>query len=178
MGNEKKKIEHDLHIAGGECEEIISEARENERTIKKMINDALIAAETLKKEQDHGHHIERKLKNTECQVRELELKLDQSEHFAQAAAKKAAMKFETRTRELADDLKVEQRKSGESVRYTKKIERRMKEQQQQIEDMEKNLKGLQDFTDNLQGKVKSYKKMAEDAEEETTSTLNKLRKVT
>jgi len=64
---------------------------------------------------------------------------------------------------LENELDAEQRRNGESVKTTRKIERRLKEVTYQAEEDKKNLTRIQDLVDKLQIKVKTYKRQAEEA---------------
>uniref|UniRef100_H2YYX2 Myosin motor domain-containing protein n=1 Tax=Ciona savignyi TaxID=51511 RepID=H2YYX2_CIOSA len=73
-------------------------------------------------------------------------------------------------RELENELDSEQRRNGESVKSQRKIERRLKEVSYQGEEDKKNLTRIQDLVDKLQIKVKTYKRQAEEAEREITTS--------
>ena len=64
---------------------------------------------------------------------------------------------------MENELDAEQRRNGESVKTTRKIERRLKEVTYQAEEDKKNLTRIQDLVDKLQIKVKTYKRQAEEA---------------
>ncbi|XP_041924796.1 myosin-6-like [Alosa sapidissima] len=72
---------------------------------------------------------------------------------------------------------LEQRKASDSIKGIRKYERRIKELTYQTEEDKKNLHRLQDLVDKLQLKVKSYKRSAEEAEEQSNSNLGKFRKL-
>uniref|UniRef100_A0A3Q3A4K6 Myosin tail domain-containing protein n=1 Tax=Kryptolebias marmoratus TaxID=37003 RepID=A0A3Q3A4K6_KRYMA len=65
----------------------------------------------------------------------------------------------------------------DAVKGVRKYERRVKELTYQTEEDKKNLARLQDLVDKLQLKVKSYKRQAEDAEEQANTHMSRLRKV-
>uniref|UniRef100_A0A8C2PW14 Myosin heavy chain 7 n=1 Tax=Cyprinus carpio TaxID=7962 RepID=A0A8C2PW14_CYPCA len=79
--------------------------------------------------------------------------------------------------ELENEVEIEQRKASESVKGVRKYERRIKELTYQTEEDRKNLARLQDLVDKLQLKVKSYKRAAEEAEEQANTNLGKFRKI-
>merc|ERR1712223_758745 len=131
----------------------ISECRNAEDKAKKAITDAALMAEELKKEQDQSQHLERMKKNMETSVKDLQLRLDEAE------------------------LDSEQRRTADSIKNTRKIERKVKEITYQAEEDKKNLSRVQDLVDKLQVKVKTYKRQAEEAEEVANSNLSKYRKL-
>uniref|UniRef100_A0A671NLS5 Myosin tail domain-containing protein n=1 Tax=Sinocyclocheilus anshuiensis TaxID=1608454 RepID=A0A671NLS5_9TELE len=90
--------------------------------------------------------------------------------------KKQVQKLEARVK-LESEVEIEQRKASDSVKGIRKYERRIKELSYQTEEDRKNLARLQDLVDKLQLKVKSYKRAAEEAEEQANSNLGKFRKL-
>merc|ERR1712087_1011300 len=89
--------------------------------------------------------------------------------------RKQVQKLEARLRELENELDSEQRRTSESVKNTRKLERKCKEITYAGEEDKKNLVRMQDLTDKLQVKVKTYKRQAEEAADMAESALNKLR---
>ena len=72
-------------------------------------------------------------------------------------------------RSLENELDKEQHRAAEAARSQKKMERKFKEVVYQAEEDKKNLNRLQDLVDKLQIKVKTYKRQAEDAQENSAS---------
>uniref|UniRef100_A0A665X350 Myosin-7 n=1 Tax=Echeneis naucrates TaxID=173247 RepID=A0A665X350_ECHNA len=175
--NQKKKLEADTSQLQTEVEEAVQECRNAEEKAKKAITDAAMMAEELKKEQDTSAHLERMKKNMEQTIKDLQHRLDEAEQIAMKGGKKQVQKLEARIRELEAEVEAEQRKSSDSLKGIRKYERRMKELTYQTEEDRKNLARLQDLVDKLQLKVKSYKRAAEEAEEQANSNLTKFRKV-
>uniref|UniRef100_A0A452SKL3 Myosin heavy chain 1 n=1 Tax=Ursus americanus TaxID=9643 RepID=A0A452SKL3_URSAM len=153
--NTKKKLETDISQIQGEMEDIVQEARNAEEKAKKAITDAAMMAEELKKEQDTSAHLERMKKNMEQTVKDLQHRLDEAEQLALKGGKKQIQKLEARVRELEGEVESEQKK---------------------MEDR-KNVLRLQDLVDKLQAKVKSYKRQAEEAEEQSNINLSRFRKI-
>merc|ERR1711951_28267 len=85
--------------------------------------------------------------------------------------KKAVIKMETRIRELESEL------DAESSKNLRKTERKIKELTFASDEDKKNHERMQALIDQLQGKVKSYKKQIEEAEEIAALNLAKFRKV-
>merc|ERR1712144_162428 len=71
----------------------------------------------------------------------------------------------------------EQRRGADAIKGVRKYERRVKELTYQNEEDKKNITRLQDLVDKLQLKVKSYKRHAEEAEEQANTHLSRYRKV-
>ncbi|XP_061551248.1 myosin-7-like isoform X1 [Phycodurus eques] len=175
--NQKKKLEADTSQLQSEVEDAVQECRNAEEKAKKAITDAAMMAEELKKEQDTSAHLERMKKNMEQTVKGLQHRLDEAEQLAMKGGKKQVQKLEARIKELESEVEMEQRKSSDAVKGARKYERRIKELTYQTEEDRKNLARLRDLVDKLQLKVKSYKRTAEEAEEQADSHMVKFRKI-
>merc|ERR1712045_941946 len=91
---------------------------------------------------------ERERKLLECQVKDVQVRLDDAEANALKGGKKAMNKMETRIRELESEVADEDKK---------------------------NQQRMQGLVDGLQDKIKSYKKQIEEAEEIAALNLAKFR---
>ena len=89
--------------------------------------------------------------------------------------KKAMAKLETRTRELESELDAECRRCADGQKNLRKSERRIKELTFASDEDRKNHERMQGLIDQLQGKIKSYKKQIEEAEEIAALNLAKFR---
>merc|ERR1712099_13979 len=78
-------------------------------------------------------------------------------------------------RELESELDAENRRSADSQKNLRKSERKIKELAYQQDEDRKNHERMQALIDQLQGKVKSYKKQIEEAEEIAALNLAKFR---
>ncbi|XP_069383344.1 myosin-7B-like [Paralichthys olivaceus] len=175
--NHRKKMESELSLLTGEVEEAIQERRSTEEKAKKAITDAALMAEELKKEQDSSGMLERMKKNMESTVKELQVKLDETEQMALKGGKKQLHKLETRVRELQTELMVEQKKSDDYQKGVRRYERRVKELTYQSEEDRKTLLRMQELVEKLQTKVKSCKRQAENAEEQVSGSAVRFRKI-
>merc|ERR1712130_558281 len=77
--------------------------------------------------------------------------------------RKAMIKMETRIRELESELDAETRRFGDVTKNLRKSERSIKELTFAADEDRKNHERMQALIDQLQGKVKSYKKQIEEA---------------
>ena len=127
------------------------------------------------------------------QVKDASSRLDETEQNALKGGKKAMAKMETRIRELEAEIDAENRRMADAQKNLRKSERHIKEltfQQvsrekkpyQLIVDVlqdedRKNHERMQALIDQLQGKIKSYKKQIEEAEEIAALNLAKYRQV-
>merc|ERR1719391_823046 len=105
----------------------------------------------------------------------MQQKLDEAEANALKGGKKAMNKMETRIRELESELDAENRRFADAQKNLRKSERRVKELAYSQEEDRKNHERMQALIDQLQGKIKSYKKQIEEAEEIAALNLAKFR---
>merc|ERR1719474_2025924 len=135
--------------------------------------DAARLADELRAEQDFAMNLEKDRKLLEAQCKDAQSRADEAEVNALKGGKKAMMKMETRVRELD----AESRRFGDSSKNLRKTERKIKVLTFAADEDKKNHERMQALIDQLQGKVKSYKKQIEEAEEIAALNLAKYRKV-
>merc|ERR1712036_191731 len=128
-------------------------------------------------EQDLAQAIEKERKLLECQVKDVQARLDEAEVNALKGGKKAMNKMESRIRELQSELDAENRRFADSQKNLRKGERHIKELSFAADEDRKNHERMQTLIDGLQGKIKAYKKQIEEAEEIAALNLAKYRKV-
>ena len=87
---------------------------------------------------------------------------------------KAVSKMETRIRELESELDAESRRLGDGQKNMRKSERRVKELIFAGEEDRKNQERMQALVEQLQSKIKTYKKQIEEAEEIAALNLAKV----
>merc|ERR1711978_549427 len=113
----------------------------------------------------------------ESQMKEAQIRLDEAEASSMKGGKRMIQKLEQRVRELEVELDNEQRRHADSAKGLRKQDRRLKELAFQSDEDRKNQDRLQALIDGLQGKIKSFKHQAEEAEEIAAINLSKYRKV-
>merc|ERR1712133_90792 len=113
----------------------------------------------------------------DCQVKEMQQRLDEAETNALKGGKKAMNKMETRIRELESELDAENRRYADAHKNLRKSERRIKELSFAGDEDRKNHGRMQGLIDQLQAKIKTYKKQIEEAEEIAALNLAKFRQV-
>merc|ERR1712072_994349 len=155
----KSKCEQELNAMGHDLDEMTAEA--------KMSDDKA----------QHAMMLERDKKLLEAQVKDAQNRLDEAEQTALKGGKKALSKMETRIRELESELDAENRRLGDAQKNLRKSERHVKELSYSIDEDKKNQERMQALVDQLQGKIKSYKKQIEEAEEIAALNLAKYRQV-
>merc|ERR1711994_206118 len=104
-------------------------------------------------------------------------RLDDAEANALKGGKKAMNKMETRIRELQSELDAESRRFADAAKNLRRSERRIKELSFAGDEDRKNHERMQGLIDGLQGRIKTYKKQIEEAEEIAALNLAKFRKV-
>merc|ERR1712203_455980 len=102
---------------------------------------------------------------------------DEAEVNALKGGRKAMIKMETRIRELESELDAESRRNGDICKNLRKSERTIKELTFAGDEDKKNHERMQGLIDQLQGKIKNYKKQIEEAEEIAALNLAKYRQV-
>merc|ERR1712001_674357 len=102
----KRKLEAEMQTLHADMDEMASEAHLSEDKAKKAMVDAARLADELRSEQELAQIYERDRKLLECQVKDMQSRLDEAETNALKGGKKAMNKMETRIRELESELKL------------------------------------------------------------------------
>merc|ERR1712001_542054 len=161
----KRKLENELNTLSADLDEMSAEAKLSEEKAARAMIDAARLADELRAEQDVAMTLEKDRKLLEAQCKDAHSRADEAEVNALKGGKKAMMKMETRVRELESELDAESRRFGDSSKNLRKTERKINELTFAADEDKKNHERMQALIDQLQGKVKSYKKQIEEAEE-------------
>merc|ERR1712170_194112 len=121
--------------------------------------------------------LQREKRLLEAQVKDMQARVDEAQTNALKGGKKAMTRMDTRIRELESELDAENRRHGDSLKNLRKSERKIKELTYSQEEDRMNHVRMQGLIDQLQGKIKSYKKQIEEAEEIAALNLAKYRQV-
>merc|ERR1719333_1483937 len=173
----KRKLESEMQTLHADLDEMSSEARLCDDKASKAMVDAARLADELRAEQEAALNLEKNRRLGEAQVKDLQGKLDEADMNALKGGKKAMNKLESRIRELQSELEAENRRLAEGTKNLRKSERHIKELQFASDEDRKNHERMQTLIDQLQSKIKSYKKQIEEAEEIAALNLAKFRKV-
>merc|ERR1711872_461103 len=173
----KRKLEGELNQLNADLDEMTNEARLSEDKAARAMVDAARLADELRCEQDLAMNLEKDKKILEAQCKDAATRADDAEVNALKGGRKAMIKMETRIRELESELDAETRRFGDMSKNLRKSERSIKELTFVADEDKKNHERMQSLIDQLQGKVKSYKKQIEEAEEIAALNLAKYRKV-
>merc|ERR1711863_53144 len=171
----KRKLESEMQTLHGDLDEMSSEAHLSDEKAKKAMVDAARLADELRMEQEAALGFERDRKLLECQVKDMQQRLDEAEANALKGGKKAINKMEGRIRELESEVDAEARRCADACKNLRKSERRIKEMTYASDEDRKNHERMQALIDQLQSKIKSYKKQIEEAEEIAALNLAKFR---
>merc|ERR1712168_297955 len=164
------KMESEMTTLHADFDEMSSEAQLCEGKAAKAMVDAARLADELRSEQDNAMM-------TEKQWKEMQNRLDEAETNALKGGKKAMNKMETRIRELESEMDAEGRRAADAQKNLRRSERRIKELAFAGDEDRKNHERMRGLIDSLQGKIKTYKKQLEEAEEIAALNLSKFRKV-
>ena len=149
------------------------EASVSEDKSKKAMLDTARLAEELRCEQDNATMFEREKKLQECQVKDMQSRLDDAEVNALKGGKKAMHKMESRIRELESEVDAEARRMADAQKNLKASERHIKEiSLKQNEDADNKSK-MDTLIDSLNGKIESNKKQIEEAKQIASMNLTK-----
>merc|ERR1712107_615319 len=109
----KRKLESEMQTLHTDLDEMGSEAHLSEDKAKRAMVDAARLADELRNEQEVAQVYERDRKLLECQVKDMQVRLDEAETNALKGGKKAINKMETRIRELESEVDAESRRLGD-----------------------------------------------------------------
>lgn len=147
LGGLKRKLEGELQALHAELwvltkltylypnyrDEALTELKNADELAKKASADAARLAEELRQEQEHSQHVDRLRKGLELQLKEMQVRLDEAEAAALKGGKRIIAKLEERIRALEQELDGEQRRHAETDKNYRKVERRAKELDFQVE---------------------------------------------
>ena len=119
--------------------------------------------EDQRKEQEKYSLLEKQRIALEVQVKDLNLRLEETETAAVKNNKKATQRLDQRISELEVELDSEQRRYEESQKNVRKLDRRVKELLTQLEEELKTKATNLENYDKLEQKVKVFKRQVEEA---------------
>merc|ERR1712029_961305 len=151
----KRKLESEMQTLHGEMDEMASEAHMADEKAKNAMVDAARLADELRQEQEIAQSYEKDKKLFECQVKDMQARLDEAETNALKGGKKAMNKMETRIRELSSELDAENRRFADSQKNLRKSERRIKELAFAADDDRKNHERMQNLIDQAVAKIRA-----------------------
>merc|ERR1719362_2783735 len=141
----KRKLESEMATLHADMDEMSAEARLCDDKANKAMVDAARLADELRAEQEEALNLERTRTLHEAQVKDMQTKLDEADN----------------------------RRMAEGQKNLRKSERSIKELSFASDEDRKNHERMQALIDQLQSKIKCYKKQIEEAEEIAALNLAK-----
>merc|ERR1712192_368686 len=173
----KRKLDSEMQTLQADLEEMLCESRIAEDKAKKAMIDAARLADELRAEQENAQYSEKNRRSLECQVKDMQTKLDEAEQQAVKGGRKVTPRLEQKIKDLESQFDDEQRRLVEAEKSQRRTTRRIKELTFSLEEDHKNHERMQELVDKLQNKVRCYKKQIEEAEEIAALNQTKFRKV-
>jgi len=171
----KRKLDCEYNTLMADLDEMSAEAAMSEEKAARAMIDAARLADELRSEQDVAQTLEKDRRLLEAQCKDAQARADEAEVNALKGGKKAMLKMESRIRELESELDAESRRYGDAQKNLRRSERRIKELVFASDEDKKNHERMQALIDQLQNKIKTYKKQIEEAEEIAALNLAKFR---
>merc|ERR1739844_781315 len=171
----KRKLESEMQTLHADLDEMSQESVIAEEKAKRAMIDAARLSDELRTEQDMAQSFEKDRKLLDCQAKDIHTRLDEAEASALKGGKKAMNKMDTRIRELESEIDAENRRYADAQKSLRRSERRIKELTFSSDEDRKNHERMQNLVDQLQAKIKTYKKQIEEAEEIAALNLAKFR---
>merc|ERR1711902_206533 len=156
-----------------EARTLLEQYDRNRRMIEQELADT---NETLSQQTCTNQAINGAKSKCEAEMNNLGHDLDEMTSEAKMSEDKAQRSMIDAAR-LAEELHAENRRLGDASKNLRKSERHVKELTYTIDEDKKNQERMQALIDQLQGKIKSYKKQIEEAEEIAALNLAKYRQV-
>jgi chromosome segregation ATPase len=146
-----------------ELDERLAETTSLQELNKRLASELSSANEMLRKEQDRCALVDKQRSNLEVQIKDLEYRLEETELSATKNSRKVAQKLEQRISDLEQVVEAEQRRTEEATKLVKKQEKRIKELLSQADEEQKIKLQIQENCDQMQLKMKAFKRQVEDA---------------
>lgn len=177
LNAQKRKLECDAVALQSDVDMSIAELRSAEENLRKGQADAARLVEEVRHETERAHNAEKLRKNLENHVKDLTDRLEQAELNSLKGGKRIIQKLEQKIQEVQADLDAEQRHHSDTINQVKKNDRRLKDLVVKSEEDKRSQLRLQDLVEQLQNKIKAYRKQVEETEEIASLNLSKYRKV-
>merc|ERR1712106_728775 len=116
----KRKLEGEMQTMHADLDDMLREARHSEEKAKKAMVDAARLADELRAEQEHAQQEEKMKKSLEANVKDLKIKIEESETTVLKAGKRALTKLENRVRELEGQFDDEVRRHADAQKSLRK----------------------------------------------------------
>jgi len=172
----KRKLDAKVENLETEFEESSRELIENENKMKKALESISMTEKELKMEQENSFQKDTALKKKEAVIRDLKMQLEETEDNERRDKKVIREQLEHEVSNLNKELENERQLKKECSDKLKKTERKLKEINNQQDELLKKIEDLQDRNRNLEVAIRTHKQQVEDAEELATLNMAKLKK--
>lgn len=178
LTGDKRRMEADIAAMSADLDEAMNARRAAEERADRLQGEANRLADELRQEQENYKNADGIRKQLEIEMREITVRLEEAEAFAQREGKRMIAKLQARLRDLEAELEAEQRRSRELAVANRKMERSLAELRVQSDDDRHMNHELTESVNILTIKIKTLRKQLTEAEEVVTITMNKYRKAT
>jgi myosin heavy chain 6/7 len=132
--------------------------------------------EELRREQDNYKNAESVRKSLEIEIREITVRLEEAEAFAQREGKRLVAKLQARVHDLEVELDAEQRRGRDVIAENRKLQRMLQELRAQADEDHRLVTELTDQVNSYVTKITILKRQLTEAEEVVQITMSKYRK--
>merc|ERR1711902_268598 len=99
LQSNKRKLDSEMQTMHADLEEMLTESRIAEDKAKKAMIDAARLADELRAEQENAQCAERNRRAMDCQVKDMQTKLDEAEQLAVKGGKKVTSRLEQKIKD-------------------------------------------------------------------------------
>ncbi|XP_067673678.1 myosin heavy chain, striated muscle-like [Haliotis asinina] len=177
ISNQKRKFDSDIIAMQSDIDDMRSQLNKSEENYNRAVADFTRVSEELRIEQNNSRQLLKVKMHLESQVKELLIRVEESEGMGLKGGRRMIQKLELKIRELNSELENEQRHHAETRKSARLAERRLKDLTFQAEEDKKTQERLQETVDKLNAKLKAYRVHIEEVEEIATMNLAKFRKM-
>lgn len=176
ISNEKKRLEGDLASLAAALDDAMNGRRAAEERADKLQLEVNRLATELARALDNFAQADALRKALENELRELTLRLEEAENYAQREGKRLVAKLQGRIRELEAELEAEQRRGRDLISENKKLVKQLHELRLQADEDHRLVAELTEQINSMQSKIALYKRQLLEADEVINITLAKYRK--
>lgn len=172
----KMKLEQEISIIASDYENVSKELRIVEERYSKASIEIKRVSELLHEESERYIKIESIKNSLSIEVKNLSIRIEESEANNMASIQRMVSKLESRVHELEMHLEEERRLHSQTVSILKKKERNIKELVMQCEEDHKNISILQETLEKSYEKVTIYKRQLHEQESMSSTNLSRVRR--
>jgi myosin heavy chain 6/7 len=176
LTGDKRRGESDFAGLQAELEEALLGRRSAEERADRAQLELNRLAEELRQSEENYRNADTIRKQLEVELRQVVVRLEQTEATALREGKRLVDKLTARLREVEAELEAEQRRSRDLAAENRKLLRLLQEQKQQTEEERRLAAEASEQINQLHIRIKTLKRQLDEAEEVVAITMNKYRK--